>query len=132
MALLNWSEDLSVKVRGIDNQHKRLVELINDLHNAMKEGKGKEKLGTILNELISYTKYHFSSEEKLMQKKNYPSYLQHKEEHDSFTKKVIEFNRQFETGSLFLSNEVLLFLKDWLVEHIKGTDKKYSPYLTAE
>ena len=132
MALLNWSDDLSVKVNGIDNQHKMLVNLINDLHNAMKDGKGKEKLGTILNELISYTKYHFSAEEKLMQKKNYPDYQQHKREHEAFTKKVEEFNNQFVAGSLFISNEVLLFLKDWLVGHIKVTDKKYSPYLSAE
>ena len=132
MALLNWSDDLSVKVNGIDNQHKMLVNLINDLHNAMKDGKGKEKLGTILNELISYTKYHFSAEEKLMQQKNYPGYQQHKREHEVFTKKVEEFNTQFVAGSLFISNEVLLFLKDWLVGHIKVTDKKYSPYLSVE
>ncbi len=132
MALLNWSDDLSVKVNGLDNQHKKLVDLINDLHNAMKEGKGKEKLGAILNELISYTKYHFSAEEKLMQDKNYPGYRQHKDEHDALTKKVIEFSDQFAAGSVFLSNEVLVFLKDWLVDHIKGTDKKYSPYMKAE
>ena len=132
MALINWSDDLSVKISGIDNQHKKLVELINDLHNAMKEGKGKEKLGAILNELINYTKYHFSAEEELMKQKNYPGYQQHKSEHDAFTKKVLEFNDQFVSGSLFMSNEVLVFLKDWLIEHIKGTDKKYSPYLTAK
>ena len=129
MPLLNWTEDLSVKVNGLDNQHKKLVSLINDLHEAMKEGKGKNTLGIILNELIEYTKYHFTAEENLMLQKKYPGYSQHKAEHDSFTKKVIEFNNQFVAGSLSLSIDVLTFLKEWLIGHIKGTDKKYSPNL---
>lgn len=129
MSLLNWTEDLSVNINGIDNQHKKLVDLINELHSAMKDGKGKDKLGPILTELIEYTKYHFSAEEKLMQQKNYPGYSKHKNEHDIFTKKIVEFNNQYNSGSLSLSIDVLMFLKEWLVVHIKGTDKQYSPYL---
>ncbi len=59
MALFNWSEEYSVNVNGLDNQHKKLVDLINELHSAMKEGKSKEVLGKIIEELISYTKFHF-------------------------------------------------------------------------
>ncbi len=129
MSLLNWSNELSVKINGIDDQHKRLVDLINELYDAMKEGKGKEKLGAVLREMINYTKYHFSAEEKLMLQRNYPEFPQHKAEHDAFTQKVTEFNNQFEAGAMFLSNEVLFFLKDWLVNHIKVTDKKYTSYL---
>ncbi len=129
MPLFNWSEDYSVKNNGIDNQHKKLVDLINDLHNAMKEGKGKEILGKIIGELISYTKFHFKAEENLMLQNNYPEYKNHKAEHEAFTNKVIEFEEKFKRGSVVLSQEIILFLKDWLINHIKGTDKNYSPYL---
>ena len=132
MALLNWVEDYSVKINGIDSQHKKLVDQINSLHEAMKAGKGKEVLTGTLNELISYTSYHFSTEEKLMQQNNYPGYGQHKSEHDEFTKKVIDFNEKFKSGSVFISQEVIFFLKDWLVGHIQGTDKKYTPYLAGK
>lgn len=131
MSLLNWSEDLSVNINGVDAQHKKLINLINELHDAMKSGKGKDKMGLILNELVEYTKYHFSAEEFLMQQKNYPGFLQHKKEHDLFTQKVMEFYNKYTVGSLSLSLEVLQFLKDWIVNHIKGTDKQYSPYLSA-
>lgn len=129
MVLFNWSEDYSVKVNGLDNQHKKLVGLINELHSAMKEGKSREVLGRIINELISYTKFHFTAEENLMLQNKYPGYAKHKEEHEAFTKKVIEFEEKFKSGSIVLSQEVILFLKDWLINHIQRTDKNYSPYL---
>lgn len=130
MALFNWTEDYSVKVNGLDNQHKKLVDLINDLHSAMKEGKSKEVLGRIINELISYTKFHFTAEENLMLQNKYPEYAKHKEEHEAFTKKVMEFEEKFSRGSVVLSQEIIIFLKDWLINHIQGTDKNYSPYLS--
>lgn len=129
MALFNWSEEYSVNVNGLDNQHKKLVDLINELHSAMKEGKSKEVLGKIIEELISYTKFHFSAEETLMLQNKFPGLSKHKEEHEAFTKKVIEFEEKFLRGSVVLSQEIIIFLKDWLLNHIQVTDKNYSPYL---
>ncbi len=129
MALFTWSDEYSVNVSGFDTQHKKLVDLINELHSAMKEGKSKEVLGKIIGELISYTKFHFSAEETLMVQAKYPGLAKHKEEHEAFTKKVLEFEEKFQRGSVVLSQEIILFLKDWLINHIQGTDKKYSPFL---
>lgn len=131
MALLTWSGDFSVKVNDFDNQHIKLVSLINELHAAMKDGKGKEILGKIITELVSYTKYHFTYEEKLMIQHKFPGYLKHKVEHDEFTKKVSGFENDYKHGKAVISQEVLIFLKDWIVNHIKVTDKNYSEFFNS-
>lgn len=127
MALMTWDEKFSVNVKEIDNQHKKLVDLVNELHGAMSVGKGKEALGKILQSLIDYAASHFATEEKYMTKFNYPDFPQHKAEHDKFVKQVLDFQQGFNSGKLALSTEVLQFLKDWLIKHIQGTDKKYGP-----
>lgn len=129
MALIEWSEHYSVKVKNIDNQHKKLVGLINELHSAMREAHGKDVLGKILNDLTDYTVFHFSTEEKLMKDNGYPGYIAHKSEHDKLTKQVTELKDNLESGKSVISQEVLFFLKDWLLNHIAVTDKKYSSFL---
>ena len=74
MALIKWTSALSVAVPEIDLQHQKLVSLINQLHESMLSGKGREVLGGVLNELIDYTKRHFADEEELMRRHNYPEY----------------------------------------------------------
>lgn len=85
MALLTWNEGLSVKVSQFDREHQELVNLINKLHDAMKEGQGKQVIGSVLNGLISYTKAHFAAEERLMKAHGYPLYEKHKREHNHLT-----------------------------------------------
>ncbi len=131
MSLITWSDNYSVKVSTIDNQHKKLVEIINNLHDAMKTGKGKEAIGKTLNELVSYTKYHFSAEEEMMKKHNYPGFIAHKREHDLLTQKVVDFENDFRAGKSLLTLEVMNFLKKWLVDHILNTDKQYVPTLAS-
>ena len=64
MALIQWSSSLSVKVKQIDDEHQKLIKLINDLNDAMRVGKGKEALGKIINELVNYAAVHFNTEER--------------------------------------------------------------------
>ncbi len=128
MPYIDWNDDLSVLVKSFDEQHKKLISLINKLYDAMKERKGREILGEILNELIEYTKFHFKSEEDLMLKYNYPAYNEHLEEHSKLTKEVLLFKEKYEKRDIFISSEVLLFLKDWLTHHILETDKKYGVF----
>ncbi len=128
MALLNWTPNYSVNIQEIDSQHLNLVNLINTLHASMKEGKGKEVMGGIISELISYTKYHFTFEENLMNRHSFPGFSIHKTEHQNFTSKVIEFENNYKSGKVIISQEVLFFLKDWLINHIQVTDKKYSAF----
>jgi len=132
MAFFAWSDGYSVGIRDIDEQHKKLVTLVNQLYEAMQGGKASDVLGTILGELIRYTKYHFSAEEKLMETHAYPELAAHKQEHMDLTEKVIELENKFKAGKVTISLEVGKFLKEWLLRHIQGTDKKYGPYLNSK
>jgi hemerythrin len=131
MALIDWSNDLSVSVGVIDKQHQQLVASINELNDAMKSGKGKDVLSSILTKLIKYTQEHFATEEKYFAQFNYPETISHKEEHKILVEKVMEFKKQFESGQVGLSVQIMEFLCDWLKNHIQGTDKKYTACFNA-
>lgn len=128
MALINWDNSLQVNVKQFDQQHMVLVDLINELHQAMLAGKGKEVVGKTLNSLISYTESHFKDEEKYFIKYAYPDRVKHIAEHTEFVKKVVDFKNGFDSGKLSLSIEILNFLNVWLQNHIKVTDKKYTEF----
>lgn len=132
MSLIEWNDTMSVSVAEIDNQHKKLVAMINELNDAMAKGKGKEAIGKIINELITYATTHFATEEKYFDMFKYPGALVHKKEHADFVKKVGEFQDGFSKGSLSLTIEVMRFLKDWLTKHILGSDKKYGPFFNEK
>lgn len=129
MALLTWSDKLSVGVRKFDEEHKQLVRLVNQLHEAMKSGQGKQVMSGILQSLVSYTRNHFAAEERLLQAHNYPDYAQHKKEHNLLTLSVLDLQKQYQEGTIFLSQKVMDFLKDWLASHIQGQDMAYGPFL---
>lgn len=132
MPLIQWTQQLSVSVEEIDKQHKRLVNLINMLHDSMRMGKGKEVLGKVLEELTDYTVYHFESEEKLLMQNDYPSYAMHKKEHENLTKQVKEIKEKFDRGDTVITVEFMGFLRDWLNNHILQVDKKYSDFLNSK
>ncbi len=132
MALFNWNAQYSVNIKEIDEQHKVLIKLINDLHEAMKAGKGKDILGTILNELVQYTVKHFSYEENLFTSNGYPDSKAHKEVHKKLIDQVTTLKNNFDNGNEVISMDVMNFLKEWLSGHIMGTDKKYSSHLNAQ
>jgi len=129
MAFLNWNDNLNIGILQIDVQHKNLVNMINQLYEAMSTGKGKEVVGKIVKEMAGYTITHFGTEEKLMQQHGYPELSQHKKEHELFVKKVQEFSSEIQKGNLIITSNVANFLKEWLIKHIQGTDKKYGPFL---
>ncbi|MBE9502856.1 MAG: hemerythrin family protein [Proteobacteria bacterium] len=126
MALINWNDNMSVNVAEIDRQHKKLIDLINELYDGMMAGKSNEVLGKVLNELIKYTAEHFSTEERYFEKFNFPGALSHKDDHAELVKKITDFKTTFDAGKMVLSMDVMKFLKGWLTNHIQGTDKKYT------
>ncbi len=127
--MIEWNDDLVLGIREIDEQHKTLVNMINALHKAMRSGKGSTVLTDLVDKLAEYSVYHFSAEEKLMEKCGYGGLLNHRGQHERFVKKVEEFDRELHEGKAAVTNEVMVFLKDWLVNHIQGTDRKYAPFL---
>ena len=130
--LFLWDDSFKVNIGLIDTQHKTLVSMINELHQAMTAGYGKEKLGKILSNLINYTQGHFTTEERLMQSHAYPDFHTHRAEHERLTGTVKDFQRRFLANEVGLTVEVMGFLEDWLRKHILGSDKRYSPFLNAK
>ena len=132
MSVFSWKEEYSVGIAEIDTQHKKLVAMVNDIYQAMGEGKGRKVLGDILQRLIAYTQEHFRTEEALMDKYDFSEAASHKVTHAKMTQKVLELQKQFEESEVKHSIEVAKFLQDWLNRHILETDMKYSSYLTKK
>ena len=133
MAFFDWDQEkYTVGIAEIDEQHKKLVKLLNQLFDAMQAGKGNDVLSRILNDLVAYTKTHFAHEERMMQAANYPDFGPHKAEHEKLAQKAADLLAQFKSGKVTISLEVGRFLKDWLNNHILGIDKKYGPCLAGK
>ncbi|WP_052813192.1 bacteriohemerythrin [Desulfonatronum thioautotrophicum] len=128
-ALFQWSDDLTVGIAGIDDQHRTLIELINELHSAMKMGKSRSALLHIFERLREYTTSHFANEEKLFKKHGYPEAEEHKAAHKAFVDKILEWEKAISSGKSTVSMEVMRFLKQWLAGHIMGVDKRYTPFM---
>jgi len=131
MPLIQWDSSYSVKVSRCDNDHQKLISLINSLHDAMKQGKGSAVIQGIAKELADYTNFHFSAEEALLERTKYPALEEHRGQHRAFIQRVSEIRRELESGGKVNTSATLSFLQDWLLNHIKQTDKKYSAHLNA-
>jgi len=129
LPLIDWSDALSVGIKSIDDQHKKLIVLLNALHDCDNTGKGNEQIKEILGELLAYTVSHFTYEENLFDKHGYPNTASHKEAHVALTSQVSKFNDEFRAGNAKLSGDLFKFLRTWLTGHIRGTDRLYTPFL---
>ncbi|MBI5086040.1 MAG: bacteriohemerythrin [Acidobacteria bacterium] len=123
---MTWKDDYSVGVAEIDQQHRQLLDLINKLHDAMKAGGSPTALARVLEELIGYTRRHFTFEEFLMKQCGYPGLEPHRVQHRQLVEKIESFQAEVACGKATLSLRLMSFLKDWLALHILESDKQYS------
>ena len=131
MQFFPWKEQYNLNIGEIDEQHRMLVAMIDRLHTAMAEGRGKSVLGDIITELYNYTKFHFITEERLMDEYNYPGLAEHRQEHKELISKVLAMMERQEKNTLGLSSDLSIMLQEWLNNHILDTDKQYSEYLAG-
>ena len=124
MDLIVWRDYFDVGVDKIDAQHKHLVHLINVLFNSLGSKDKEDDLKKVFLELYSYAINHFTAEEALMLERKSPGLETHKMEHQEFIQKVNDFKDKYLKGDAKVNLEMLNFLKDWLLNHIAGTDKK--------
>jgi len=130
MALFEWTDDFITGIEAIDDDHKLLVSLINQLHEATAAGQNREIITSVLTVLMEYTCTHFAREEKILEKSDYPHLEMHQEKHKVLREQVIEIHRRFVEEEVdSIAGETLVFLKEWLTKHILGTDLAYKPYV---
>ncbi len=126
MAFMIWDESFSVKVKEIDEQHKGLIEAINDFYEKVCANHPKEAMHEVLATLTEYAATHFATEEKYFDQFSYEYTDEHKEEHAGFVVTVLEKRQRFAEEKMVLPTEIAEFLKKWIVDHISSSDKKYS------
>lgn len=126
---VQWRDEYSVGITHIDNDHKKLISLLNQFSIAYDYAMSETFEKEALEELISYTKYHFEREEKLMSENDYPDFEAHKAQHEQMIAQVDEFVQLYNEKGHDALNEIVEFLTCWLINHINGTDKQYSEHL---
>lgn len=129
MAHINWTNDLDTGIPVIDKQHHRIVEYINHLYD-VQDTHNREELGLILQELVDYTLSHFAFEESLMEDAGYGFVNGHKRVHELFKKRIGDFMQRFEMGE-DITEELLIVLKSWLINHIRSDDNDYADIVKA-
>ena len=132
MPYVLWDESLDVGVEAFNDDHRRLVGFINELHSGLVSGLGIAKMTHILEGLVDYTEKHFGREEKLMQEYGYPHYEKHRTAHQNLMAQVSDFKARLQSGEKTFSLELMAFLKDWLINHIKGTDMVYRDFFKGK
>ena len=127
---INWEDSYSVNFAAIDNQHKELVNMTNELILDCKIGRTTidAALMNAIKGALAYTQTHFYDEEQYMKKAGYPDLLEHQIEHKAFIAEIVKFFYQFEENNAS-PIELARFLKKWLMNHIAVTDQKFAPYM---
>ena len=127
-----WDKSWEIGLRDIDTQHRQLVDIINELGEAMKARKTSDVLGSVLSQLDTYTRKHFAFEEALMKRYGYAELEMHRPLHAKFIQQLKEFKQQVNDGNIAVGVKMYNFLGDWLRGHIRGTDSQYAEVLKGK
>ncbi len=129
MSFVVWNDRISVEVEELDADHKKMVEMINDLYDAILAGNGRKNLDRLLDRLVDYTRYHFAREEAWMERIGFPDLAAHKQEHEKMAAWINTAWRDYHSNTAMApSLETMNLLKDWLFGHILGSDQKYAAF----
>ena len=121
----NWNDSYLLGIPMIDNQHKKFFVILDNLET-LNQKQEKSEMHSLINELQNYVIYHFQTEEDLMVKSQSPNIDLHVMEHELFRKKVEEFHHSYYNNNAELLNEMISFMRKWLIIHISGTDAEYA------
>ncbi|MCW8834350.1 MAG: bacteriohemerythrin [Colwellia sp.] len=127
--VIKWKDEYSVGITHIDQDHKKLINLLNQFTIAYDHAMSEAFEKQALEELVNYTQYHFEREEKLMKEHDYPDFAAHQAKHQEMIEQVKKFLDLYDEKGHDALKEISEFLTVWLISHINGTDKEYSQYL---
>ena len=134
-ALISWTNSLAIGIELIDDQHKHLVELTNELFKACRLGGDAldAAFKKAMSSTVDYVRFHFTIEQQMLERIKYPAYVQHKKEHDDFIKNILDATKDYaDKSKRFVPNNFVRFLKDWIVGHIGHSDKVYAAYIADQ
>ena len=131
--IILWQNSFSVGIKLIDEQHMELVNLTNKLFASclMDQKLSKKVFMDTIHEVVEYVSYHFGTEEKIMQRVNYPGFAEHKNEHRVFVQEVFIKAEDFKANKPFAPLTFVYFLKDWVLQHIAVCDKKMGDHIVV-
>jgi hemerythrin len=132
--IVSWSENLSVGIELIDNQHKNLVAMTNQLFQACTRGGDKREavFKETMSRMVEYIRVHFATEQELFQRINYPQQAAHKKEHDKLIVEVIDSSKEYGDGNKNIANKFVVSMRDWVFSHIAHSDKMYAIYISEQ
>ena len=132
MPFIVWTSELSVDVKMLDNDHKRLAILISDLHDGLMAGRDSKDLDRIFDELVAYARVHFAHEERILAEAGYIGAAAHKQEHEQKIKQLMTLQALFQIAKESADYlEILDQLKEWLFTHMERSDKEFVAHLKA-
>ena len=137
VAWVKWDKRLELGIPLIDKQHKHLVGMCNELHEALRNRQGRNKdewlstVSCVLRQAVEYTKTHFSDEERLMRACRFSNYEQHRQHHREFVQTISKVLADFEGMSLTLGFDFADYLRDWILSHVACEDKQYCPVVRS-
>ena len=125
-----WDHKYDTGIAMIDDQHKELLQLINELHQACVSGQGVGDVFTgAMHRMVEYVHFHFGAEQQLLSKVKYPDYHEHKKQHDALIKNILDAAKDYSEGKRFVPNNFVRTLKEWVFGHIAVSDKHYASYI---
>ena len=129
MEIIEWSESLSLGIGKVDEQHKRLIQMMDELDRAIRNNESADAVEDVLTNLFNYAQAHFAVEEELFRIHKYPEMALHELEHQRFIAKAFAFKERLSSKRPGLALELLTFLSSWVLNHIELTDKRYAKFL---
>jgi len=132
MPLIAWDDDYSIGVSQIDEHHRHLFFLSNRFYDIFVKSAPYHDLSPLFDDLIDYVIYHFAAEERLMQRYRFPNYEMHRKEHDNFSQRLIELDKQSSYDKKHLLIEVVVFLHTWLKTHILQSDAEFGRFIALD
>lgn len=130
MPLVEWNESLSVGVDVLDEEHRKMVDMLNEIYDSMRRSKGPRVMHALFDKMLAYSYAHFKHEEALFDETDFPGAAAHKKEHEDLTAQLAELQKKIKTNpNAGPSIEVINYLRKWLVDHIQGSDQDYSAHL---
>ncbi len=130
MPFITWDDCYSVHVSEMDDEHKKIIKIINQLDTAIRDENESDVIGDIINQLVEYTSTHFAHEENFMTDIGYPNVDDHKELHSGLSEVTKMYQNEYNSGQAVSAEKLMLFLWNWLLDHIMSDDKAYGLYIT--